>query len=83
MDHKIPVNPEWPRKKTPESSMIAEYAYNEKDQTLYVHFKTNDSVYSYTPLTPGKWKSLESAISSGAYFSKHIKNDKSIKSQSL
>lgn len=83
MDHKIPVNPDWPRKKTPESSMIAEYAYNEKAETMYVHFKTNDSVYSYAPVSKNKWSSLESAISSGAYFSKHIKNDKSIKNKSL
>lgn len=83
MDHKLPVNPSWPRKKTPESSMIAEFAYNPKDQVLYVHFSTNDSVYSYTPVPENKWKALEAAPSAGGYFAKHIKNNKSIKNKSI
>jgi hypothetical protein len=83
MDHKIPVNPSWPRKKTPESSQIAEIAYNAKDSKLYVHFSTNDSVYEFSPVKPSQWKALENAISTGAYFTKHIKTDKSIRAKSL
>lgn len=82
MDHKIPVNPDWPRKKTPESSLIEEVAYNTKD-TLYVHFKTNNSVYSYNPITPNQWKAMDAAVSASGYFIKHIKGNKKIKFNSL
>ena len=82
MDHKIPLNPDWPRKKTPESSLIAEVAYNTKD-TLYVHFRTNDSVYSYTPVTPNQWKTMDAAVSAGGHFIKHFKGNKKIKFKSL
>lgn len=83
MDHKLPVNPSWPRKKTPESSQIAEIAYNAKDKVLFVHFSTNDSVYSYAPVSESQWKAMEASPSAGGYFVKHIRNNKSIRSKSI
>ncbi len=83
MDHKVPVNPDWPRKKTPESSLIEEVVYNPAAQTLYVHFKTNDSVYSYIPVSAGQWKTMYDAPSSSGYFVKHIKGNKKIKYKSI
>lgn len=83
MDHKLPVNPKWERKKTPESSMVAEIAYNEKDKKLYVHFSTNNSVYEYVPVEKSQWDKMIEAPSPGSYFSKHISGNKKIKFRSL
>ena len=85
MDHKLttPPKPSWPRKKTPESSMIAEFMYAPEEQKLFVHFGTNDSVYTYVPVDQKKWDALDKAASAGAYFSKHIRGNKSIKAKPL
>jgi len=79
MDHILPINPSWPRTKVKNSGLIQEIAYYPEKKTLYVHFKTNDTVYAYAPLERKDYDKLADSPSVGGYFSNHIKNKKNLK----
>lgn len=59
------------------SGHLSEAGYDKDNETMYIRF-TNGSIYTYSPVDEDKYKSLISASSAGAYFHKHIKNNKSI-----
>jgi len=79
MDQIVPITPSWPRFTTPESSQMKEVAYNPVKGILYVQFRANDSVYSYTPVTLAKFQKFKDSPSRGAYFSKNFKKSLTLK----
>jgi hypothetical protein len=78
MDHKFPINPDWQRHKFANSQML-EAGYDRKTQTMYVHFKANDTVYTYNPIPETKYNAMVESPSPGTYFHKHFRNKKDIK----
>jgi hypothetical protein len=83
IDEKVPVHPSWERIETPESSQMQEVVYNPVKKEMYVNFKSNNSVYSYSPVEPSKFKGLKDSPSRGAYFYKHFKKSDKLKIISL
>lgn len=66
----FPIGPKGMRHKV-QSSMFDEVAF--ENFTLYVHFTTNDSIYSYKPVSQKRYMELVDAPSASAYFNKHFK----------
>jgi len=60
------------RIKTPDSSNLAEFAFDPETQTLEVAFKSG-FVYEYFDVPPSIFESLKEAHSKGSYLHKHIK----------
>lgn len=65
------------------SSLVQEVAYVPSIKTMYVNFKTNDSVYSYVPVEESKFQKMIDSPSIGAYFIGHFKKSKELKVTSL
>lgn len=61
------------RLSTPESSTIAEIAYDEKTSYMTVHFKSKYA-YEYQGVSKEAWDKFTSAESKGKYFAESIKN---------
>jgi hypothetical protein len=72
----FPIGPKGIRHKV-KSSMFDEVAF--ENFTLYVHFKTNDSIYSYNPVSEKRYLELVDAPSASAYFNKHFKTKSKLK----
>ena len=58
--------------KTPSSSSIAEYGYEEHSQTLAVRY-VNKKLYHYHGVPKRTYDFLRAADSAGSYISNHIK----------
>lgn len=65
------------------SSQIQEVAYVPSIKMMYVNFKSNDSVYSYTPVEQKKFEKMIDSPSIGAYFHGHFKKSNELKVTSI
>lgn len=65
------------------SSQIQEVAYVPSIETMYVNFKSNDSVYSYVPVDRKKFDALKDSPSIGGYFYKNFKRSHELKVKSI
>lgn len=55
------------------SSMIKKIGYDDSNDALFIHFKSNDAIWRYENVDDIMWKKFKNSKSKGKFFWKNIK----------